>query len=91
MEERNEKLWRQAKKRVNTKKNGLVYLAIIFFLWLIWLATNNFQFSHNMNYAWPKWPTLGLTISFFFQYINAYYNDNESLIEKEYNKLNKQK
>jgi hypothetical protein len=36
MENRDEKLWRQAKKRVNTKKNGIIYIAIILILWLIW-------------------------------------------------------
>jgi hypothetical protein len=40
MEERNEKLWKLAKKRANTKRNGLIYV-----------------------------------------------KDNDSLIEKEYNKL----
>ncbi len=91
MENGDEKLWRLAKKRVKTKKNGFIYLAIILLLWLIWLTTNDFNFSKNMLYAWPKWPTLGLTIAFIFEYIDAFYNDNDSLIEKEYDKLNKKK
>ena len=40
-----------------------------------------------MIYAWPKWPTLALSIAFVFEYIDAYYRDNDSLIEKEYEKL----
>lgn len=42
-----------------------------------------------MIYAWPKWPTLALAIAFTFEYIDAFYRDNDSLIEKEYNKLTK--
>jgi hypothetical protein len=87
MEERNEKLWKLAKKRANTKRNGLIYLTIVLFLWLIWLSNNDFKFSSNMIYAWPKWPTLALAIAFVFEYIDAFYKDNDSLIEKEYNKL----
>ncbi|MEY4334385.1 MAG: hypothetical protein RLZZ196_3129 [Bacteroidota bacterium] len=40
-----------------------------------------------MIYAWPKWPTLALAIAFIFEYIDAYYRDDESSIEKEYKKL----
>ncbi len=87
MEERDEKLWKIAKKRASVKRNGLVYLTIIIFLWFIWFSNNGFEFGSNMIYAWPKWPTLGLTIAFVFEYIDAFYRDNESMIEKEYNKL----
>ena len=87
MVERNEKLWKLAKKRTNTKRNGLIYLTIVLFLWLIWLSNNDFTFSSNMIYAWPKWPTLALAIAIVFDYIDAYSKDNDSLIEKEYNKL----
>ena len=40
-----------------------------------------------MIYAWPKWPTLALSIAFAFEYIDAYFRDNDLLIEKEYDKL----
>jgi len=91
MEERDEKLWKLAKKRANTKRNGLVYLTIVVFLWILWLSNNDFAISKNMIYALPKWPTLALAIAFVFEYIDAYYRDDESLIEKEYNKLNNKK
>jgi hypothetical protein len=87
MEQRDEQLWKLAKKRANTKRNGLVYLTIVVFLWIIWLSNNDFAFGKNMIYAWPKWPTLALSIAFVFEYIDAYYRDNDSLIEKEYEKL----
>ena len=91
MEERNEKLWKLARKRINTKRNGFVYLTIVIFLWIVWLSNNDFKFSNAMIYAWPKWPTLGLTIAFAFEYIDAFYRDNDSLIEKEYHKLKNNK
>ena len=91
MEERNQQLWKLAKKRANTKRNALVYLSIVVFLWLVWLSNNNFEFGKDMIYAWPKWPTLGLSIAIVLQYIDAYYRDDEALIEKEYNKLKNQK
>lgn len=91
MEERNQQLWKLAKKRASTKRNGLVYLSIVVFLWLVWLSNNDFEFGKDMIYAWPKWPTLGLAIAFVLQYIDAYYKDDEALIEKEYNKLKNQK
>jgi hypothetical protein len=51
------------------------------------IYNNGYEFGSNMIYAWPKWPTLGLTIAFVFEYIDAFYRDNDSMIEKEYNKL----
>jgi len=45
MEQRDEQLWKLAKKRANTKRNGLVYLTIIVFLWIIWLSNNDFTFG----------------------------------------------
>jgi len=51
MEQRDEQLWKLAKKRANTKRNGLVYLTIIVFLWIIWLSNNDFTFGKNMIYA----------------------------------------
>ena len=89
MEQRDEQLWKIAKKSPNTKRNGLVYLTIVVFLWIIWLSNNDFTLGKNMIYAWPKWPTLALSIAFVFEYIDAFYRDNDSLIEKEYEKLKK--
>lgn len=90
MENRDEKLWKVAQKRVNTKRNGYIYLTVVLLLWLIWLASNGFQFR-NIYYAWPIWPTIALAVAFIFEYIDAFYRDNETLIEKEYEKLTRKK
>jgi len=42
-----------------------------------------------MIYALPKWASLAFNIFFVFKYIDAYYRDNDSLIEKENQKLKK--
>jgi hypothetical protein len=41
----------------------------------------------DTKYMWPKWPMLGLSIAYFFQYIAIYQLDYETLAEKEYKKL----
>ncbi|MBE2219078.1 MAG: 2TM domain-containing protein [Ignavibacteria bacterium] len=84
-QQRDEKLWRLAKKRTAFKKSLLIYLAVNVLLWGIWLFTSG---KHgNYTFPWPAFVTLGWGIGIAFSYIGAYTGYKESLTEKEYNKL----
>jgi hypothetical protein len=80
METKDEKLWKLAKKKASLKITGILYVLIVFVLWVFWLLGDT-------KYMWPKWPMLGLSIAYFFQYIAIYQLDYETLAEKEYKKL----
>ncbi len=51
MEQRDEQLWKLAKKRATTKRNGLVYLTIVVFLWIIWLSNNDLCMAKMANFG----------------------------------------
>jgi hypothetical protein len=87
MEERDEQLWKLAKKRARNKKNGLIYIVLLGFFWIIWLNNNDFQLGDNMSYAWPKWPTLGFLIAWVIEYIEAHFGDQDRITKREYEKL----
>lgn len=80
MEQKDEKLWKLAKKKASLKITRTIYLMVILVVWAFW-------FFGDAKYMWPKWPTLGLSIAYFFQYIAVYKLDHENLAEKEYKKL----
>ncbi|MGQ0827495.1 MAG: 2TM domain-containing protein [Bacteroidota bacterium] len=86
MENKDEQLWRIAKKRVNFKKQFASYIIINLFLWGIWWFTLE---HNNYNYAgipWPAWCSLGWGFGLAFSYYNAYHN-NENAVTQEYQKL----
>lgn len=91
MTDKDWKLWRLAKKRAKTKRNGILFLVLILFFWLVWLANNDFNLGKNILHAWPKWPTIGLIVAFVFEYIDAYHRGSDTMTEKEYDKLKKDK
>ncbi len=88
-QQRDEKLWKLAKKRSEFKKHALTYLIINLFLWGLWLFGGIKRGDYN--FPWPAFVTLGWGIGLAFNYIGAYSAFGESLREKEYQKLiNKQ-
>lgn len=84
-QQRDEKLWKLAKKRAEFKKYLLTYLVINAFLWGIWLF-NSYRHG-DYSFPWPAFVSLGWGIGLAFSYIGAYSGYKESLTEKEYNKL----
>lgn len=84
-QQRDEKLWKLARKRAAFKKSLLVYLAVNLFLWGVWFFTSGRHSDYS--FPWPVFVTLGWGIGVAFSYIGAYTGYKESQTEKEYNKL----
>ncbi len=90
MENKDQQLWQLAEKRAKFKKSLFVYVVVNLFLWAIWIFTNQNN-SGRYNIPWPIWPTLGWGLGIAFQYYDAYNTSNNTMAQKEYDKLkNKQ-
>ncbi|MDQ3048155.1 MAG: 2TM domain-containing protein [Bacteroidota bacterium] len=87
MENRDEELWRIAKKRVAFKKHLASYLLVNGFLWAIWWFSGDFEGVGSDGIPWPIWPTLGWGLGLGFNYYNAYMYNPQNDIEKEYNRM----
>jgi hypothetical protein len=83
--DRDEHLWKQAKKRVEFKKHLLTYLIVNAFLWAIWIY-GGLQHG-DFNFPWPGFVTFGWGIGILFNYIGAYSGFKDTMTEKEYQKL----
>lgn len=81
-QQRNEKLWKIAKKRAAFKRHLFAYVVVNGFLWCLWWIGRK-----EDTHAWPLYPMLGWGIGLAFNYYDAYQGDNDSLAEKEYSKL----
>ena len=87
--QKDERLWRIAKRRASFKKSLFGYIVIIAFLWAIWWMTGGKE-TGLVGTPWPVWVMLGWGIALGFQYFNAYNGDRRDLAEEEYEKLKKQ-
>jgi hypothetical protein len=85
-EQRDEQLWRIAKKRADFQRSLAAYFIVNAFLWVIWWFTSG-KHGYNREIPWPIWPTLGWGIGILFQYLNAYGGSKTDLVQKEYDKL----
>ncbi|MGZ4033658.1 MAG: 2TM domain-containing protein [Bacteroidia bacterium] len=89
IDNRDEQLWRIAKKRAGFKKQLASYIIVNGFLWAMWYFTEDhggFEIRGG-NFPWPIWPTLGWGIGLAFSYYGAYHDDKETDTMKEYQKL----
>ena len=85
-EQRDEKLWQQAKRRADFQHSLASYFIVNALLWAIWWFTSG-RHGHNTEMPWPTWLMIGWGIGLLFQYLNAYGGSKKDLIEKEYEKL----
>ncbi len=91
-QERDENLWRKAKRITKFKRHLYTYLVINVFLWIIWLF--NFinwgmGWSSYSGIPWPVWVSIGWGIGLAFDYYDSYHYDGINSTEKEYQKLKK--
>lgn len=86
MEEKDEQLWRIAKKRAGFKKQLASYIIINGFLWVLWFVTEG-RNDFGDNIPWPVWSTMGWGIGLAFSYYGAYHDNRESDTMREYQKL----
>jgi hypothetical protein len=87
MENRDEHLWRIAKKRASFKKQLASYIIINSFLWALWFFTTGAYDSEYNLIPWPIWSTLGWGIGLAFSYYGAYMDNRENDTLREYQKL----
>ncbi len=85
-----EELWRLAKKRAAFRRHLISYFIINAFLWAIWWLTIG-RYGDRRGIPWPVWVMLGWGIALAFSYFNAYGDSKKRMIEKEYDRLKKEK
>jgi hypothetical protein len=81
-EQKDDQLWKMAKKRAAFK----VSLASYFFVNSLLVAIWFFSSGINSNF-WPIWPMLGWGFGLSFQYLGAYHGNSIFSTEQEYEKL----
>lgn len=81
-EQKDEELWKLAKKRASFKGSIAAYFIVNCFLIGVWYFS-----SGPYSYFWPIWPMLGWGIGIAFHYFDAYHNPKIFSAEEEYKKL----
>ena len=84
--EKDQMLWKEAKKRVGFKNHLITFLIVNSFLWLMWYFTNGKNDDHGL--PWPTFSTLGWGFGLFWHFAGTYLLGNKvSQVEKEYQRL----
>lgn len=85
---KDDSLWKTAQERAKFKRHLFAYILVSIFFWGVW-AINGF--NHGFHPLWPVFPMFFWGIGLFFNWYRAYYSHNDSMAEREYQKLiNKQ-
>ncbi|CAN5301968.1 hypothetical protein BH09BAC5_BH09BAC5_04070 [soil metagenome] len=100
MSEKDQMLWKQAKKRVGFKRHLFIYIIVNIFVWAMWLFRHdnwNMEMDVDMMhgqhegrhyfFGGPIFMTLGWGIGLAFNFYSAYFGNNYSSVEKEFEKL----
>ena len=85
-EQKDEKLWRIARKRAKFRRSLYTYIVINTFLWCVWWFTSG-QRQKFYGFPWPLWVMLGWGIGLANQYYDAYHGHKSDMAEREYEKL----
>ena len=86
---RDPQLWEIAQRRVSFKYHLVTYIIINAFLWIVW-AMSGSKNDHN-DLPWAIWPTLGWGLGLFFHFLGAFVFPKQNAVEKEYEKLMRDK
>jgi len=86
---RDPELWEMARKRAGFKSHLASYVIIIPLIWLIWYLTG--RNDADRGFPWAIWPTVGWGIGLFFHFLGAYAFHKDNMVEREYEKLKRQK
>ena len=90
--QRDEFLWKQAKKRVGFKLHLRTFILVNAGLWLLYLVTNagsvgNLNFT-GRHFPWPLFGMIGWGIGLASHYVSVYTRpDGRDMAEREYQKL----
>ena len=94
--QRDEKLWKLAKRRASFKKHLVSYILVNAFLWLIWFIGHysegdsfnwGFGMHNGFHVPWPVFVSFFWGIGLVFEFFHTYVTNHEDLIDKEYQKL----
>ena len=88
-QQKDEKLWRIARRRADFRRHLYGYIVVNTFLWAVWWFTTG-KITGMTGYPWPVWVMLGWGLSLGFQYYKAYQGDRAEMADKEYERLKKQ-
>ncbi|NJO25898.1 MAG: 2TM domain-containing protein, partial [Bacteroidia bacterium] len=84
-ENRDERLWKLARKRASFKRNIITYMWVNVLLWCIWWFSRGRHGSYG--FPWPAWVTIFWGLGIVLEYFKLYGYNEEDLAEKEYEKL----
>jgi hypothetical protein len=87
-EEKDQRLWRIAKKRAAFKHNLSSFIIINTLLWIIWWYTKG-RHGQDTSWPWPLWVLIFWGLGIVFNFLDAYFGDKETMAESEYKKLKK--
>jgi hypothetical protein len=82
-------VWEIAQRRASFKIHLANYIVVNSFLWGVWFFTNQ-HVDHN-GLPWPVWPAFGWGIGLFFHFLGAYVYPKSNSVEREYEKLMRDK
>jgi len=88
-EQKDEKLWKLAKQRAGFQDSLISFVVISVICWAVWYFTAGRK-GINTETPWPLWVMLGLGIALVLKFIKAYKTDNDTMAEREYEKLKNQ-
>ncbi|MEI8136580.1 MAG: 2TM domain-containing protein [Bacteroidota bacterium] len=84
--EKDQILWKQAKKRVGFKNHLISYLLVNTMLWAMWFFSGR-EIEEN-GFPWPLFCSLGWFFGILWHFMGAFVLNNKlSQIEKEFQKL----
>ncbi len=89
-QEKDERLWRTAKRRAEFKRSLFSYIVVVCFMWGVWWFTMGRSQGFN-GYPWPIWIMLGWGLGLAFQFFKAYNGDKDDLAQQEYERLKKER
>lgn len=89
-EGRDPEMWEIAKKRSGFRSHLYSYVIVNAFLWAIWFFTSGRSFQWN-GIPWPLWVSMGWGVGLAFNYIDAYVYPKSNSVEKEYEKLKRER
>jgi hypothetical protein len=85
-QEKDEQLWKLAKKRVGFRNHFLVYLACNAFFWALWYFTDRKDPESGM--PWPILTGISWGFGLLWHFLSAYvFSNKTSSVEKEYERL----
>ena len=88
-EARDPQLLHIARKRASFKYHLISYTIVNGFFWGLWIFTSPGNLENN--FPWPLYPMLGWGVGLCFHLAGAYIHPRTTLVDKEYQKLIKQK